>query len=90
MGSSLLYVFAASTYRMFEYPFIVGGIGIITGYLQAKFQNAERIQDQAYLKFFRKYELESLLFGKRRTLRKYNEAIIGEHGMDNAILDFYK
>ena len=75
MGSSLLYVLAVSVYRAKEYPFIVGGMGILAGYIGAIVSRAPRYDDQEYLKFFRKYEMESLLKGKRRTLRKYNEMI---------------
>ncbi len=75
MGSSLLYVLAVSVYRAKEYPFVVGGMGILAGYVGALVSRAPRYDDQEYLKFFRKYEMESLLKGKRRTLRKYNEMI---------------
>ncbi len=88
MGSSFLYVTAASLYRMFEHPFIVGGFGILLGYLQAKFQNVERIQDINYLKFFRKYEFESLIHGKRKILRKYNSKIVEKYNQDVSILDY--
>lgn len=77
MGSSLLYVLAVSVYRAKEYPFVLGGIGILVGYVGAMVSRAPRYDDQEYLKFFRKYEMESLLKGKRRTLRKYNEMIRG-------------
>jgi hypothetical protein len=88
MGSTLLYVTAASLYRAFEFPFIVGGVGILFGYLQAWAQKADRIQDEAYLKFFQRYELESLLRGKRRTLRKYNTRIVEKYQLDASILDY--
>ncbi len=75
MGSSLAYVFAVSVFRAKEYPYIVGGIGIFFGYLGAMLTRAPRYNDHDYLRFFRKYEFECLLRGKRRTLEKYNRLI---------------
>lgn len=88
MGSSLLYVTAASFYRMFEYPFIVGGLGIILGYLQAILGKADRIQDKVYLKYLQRYEFESLIFGKKKTLRKYNSRIVDKFNLDKSILEY--
>jgi hypothetical protein len=75
MGSSPLFVLAASFYRMFEYPYIIGGLGILVGYFSAMKENFERYNDPSYLKFFRKYEFLSLCYGKRNTLQKYNSKI---------------
>ncbi|MGV6814798.1 MAG: glycosyltransferase, partial [Phycisphaerales bacterium] len=67
MGSSLAYVIAVSIYRSKEYPIVVGGLGILMGYLGAVLARAPRYDDQDYLRFFRRYEFESLIHGKRRT-----------------------
>jgi len=75
MGSSLAYVIAVSVYRSKEYPIVFGGLGILAGYLGALISRAPRYDEQQYLQFFRKYEFESLVRGKGRTLRKYNEHI---------------
>lgn len=75
MGSSLPYVLAVSVYRSLEYPFFIGGLGIFTGYLQAQLTRKPRYADSVYLRFFRKYELECLLRGKRKTLDRYNVRI---------------
>jgi len=75
MGSSLLYVTAVSVYRSFEYPFLIGGLGIFTGYVAALLKQFPQYDNKEYLRFFRRYELESLLRGKRRTLDRYNQRI---------------
>ncbi len=75
MGSSFIYVLAASIFRMFEYPIFVGGIGILCGYISAMLEQGDRYGDTAYLRFFRRYELSSLLIGKKRTLRNHNKKI---------------
>lgn len=79
MGSRFYFVFAMAIYRMFERPFLVGGIGIIVGYLQALFQAQERYDNPEYLRFFRKYELESLLFGRDRTTAKFDREVRETH-----------
>ncbi len=76
MGSRWYYMVAVSLYRVFERPYFINGIGILVGYLQAAFRGDQRFDDQSYLSFFRKYELESLLFGKRNTMKKYHDQLM--------------
>lgn len=75
MGSSFAYACAVSIYRSIEYPYIVGGFGILCGYLGGVFTRAPRYDDQEYLRFFRKYEFSCLIRGKGTTLRTYSEQI---------------
>lgn len=75
MGSSLPYVLAASLYRMFERPFIISGVGILFGYLQARLRGEQRYDDPAYLRHLRRYEWRSLLRGKRRTMQMSHDEI---------------
>jgi biofilm PGA synthesis N-glycosyltransferase PgaC len=75
MGSTLTYVAAVSVYRMFERPYIIGGIGILIGYVQAMIGGEEQFDDREYLRFFRRFERCALLRGKTRAIRKYNEEV---------------
>ena len=75
MGSAPYYVAAVALYRMFERPFVLSGIGIFWGYLKAWLKRVKRFDNPDYLRFFRRYELESLLFGKRRTMNKYHDRV---------------
>lgn len=75
MGSSWYYMLAASAYRMFERPWVIGGIGIALGFVRAALTGQEQYGDDDYRRFLRRYELESLLHGRRRTLHKYNDEI---------------
>ncbi len=75
MGSSLAYVMAASAYRMFERPYLVSGIGILLGYVLARWRGASRYDEPAYFKHLRHYEWQSLLKGKRRTMQQYHDRI---------------
>ena len=75
MGSALYYVAAVALYRMFERPLVVGGWGIFWGYLRAMFSGAPRFEDGEFRNFLRRYELRSLVLGKRRTADHYNAGI---------------
>lgn len=75
MGSAWYYVLAASMYRMAERPYVLSGVGILYGYLKAMLARHPRINDPKYLQFLRRYERQSLLLGKRRTMNRYHERI---------------
>ncbi len=75
MGSSLYYVAAVAFYRMFEKPYVVGGWGILFGYLKAMLGGAPRFENDEFRRFLRRFELHSLLFGKRRTADRYHQKI---------------
>ena len=75
MGSALYYVVAVALYRMFEKPYIVGGWGILWGYLKAMLSGAPRFENKEFRRFLRRFELQSLLFGKRRTVDRYHQRI---------------
>jgi hypothetical protein len=46
--------------------------------LKAVLSRAPRFENRDFRKFLRRYELQSLLFGKRRTTDRYDREI--EHG----------
>jgi len=75
MGSSLHYLLATSLYRMFTKPYLVGGVGILSGYLSAWLQREERYGGPEFHRFLRKFENQCLLFGKNKTCREYNKRI---------------
>ena len=77
MGSAWYYVLAVSAYRVFERPYVISGLGIVCGYLQAALSAKPRFGDRQYRRFLRRYELVSLLFGKRRTTNAYHQRIRG-------------
>lgn len=75
MGSAIYYVAAVALYRMLERPYVIGGWGILWGYLKAMFGGAPRFENKEFRQFLRRFELESLLFGKRRTVDRYHQKI---------------
>ena len=78
MGSAWYYVLAVSVYRLFERPLFLSGIGIAWGYTKAMLEGHSRYENPAYRKFFRRYELQSLLSGKRRTMDRHRDRIYAE------------
>ncbi|MAT84338.1 MAG: glycosyl transferase family 2 [Gammaproteobacteria bacterium] len=84
MGSRFYYVLAQAFYRMFERPYIISGIGIVVGYLQAVRARETRYENPDYLKFFRRYELESLFLGRGRTTAKFDREVRERHARGEA------
>lgn len=70
MGSAPYYVAAVALYRMFEKPYVVGGCGILWGYLRAMLAGAPRFEHREFRRHLRRFELSSLVLGKRRALRR--------------------
>jgi hemin uptake protein HemP len=60
---------------MFEFPYLIGAAGILYGYLSAMLKSENRHDDSDYLKFFRRYEFQSLLNGKNKNLIQHNSQI---------------
>jgi hypothetical protein len=75
MGSALYYVAAVAFYRMFEKPYVVGGCGILWGYLKAMLTRAPRFDNAGFRRYLRQFELQSLFLGKRRTVDRYHRRI---------------
>lgn len=79
MGSSPLFMLGVAGYRAIERPFIIGSLGLLTGYVQAWISGHQRMTDREYLRHLHRYELRSLFLGKRRTMRAYHQRIEEAH-----------
>lgn len=75
MGSEPAYAAAVALYRALERPFVVGGAGILWGYVKATLAREPRMEDPAYLSQLRRFERSSLLLGKRRTIEHENARV---------------
>lgn len=60
MGTHWLYVCAIAFYRMFERPFLIGGVCIFIGYVRGFFRRAPRYDDLAFRKFLHRWQLAKL------------------------------
>lgn len=64
MGTHPLYIFAIGLYRMWEKPFIIGGIFIVVGYFQAMIQKTQRYEDLEFRKSLHAWQMARLKLGK--------------------------
>ena len=72
MGSAWYYVLAVALYRMAEPPYVIGGLSILVGYLTAALGGRKRLENWEFRRHLRRYELRSLLLGRRRTADAYH------------------
>lgn len=64
MGTHILYIFAIGLYRMFEKPYIIGGILIVVGYFQAMFEKMPRYEDEQFRESLHAWQMARLKLGK--------------------------
>lgn len=73
MGTGPLFMAASAAYRMAHRPFVVGGLTMLWGWLDAALRGAKRLEDPALVSFIRRFQVRSLLVGKRRATRELDE-----------------
>ena len=70
MGTGLPYLAASATFRMTRPPFLVGGLGILVGYLESMLARRPRYEDPEFRRFLRRYQRACLCLGKRRATER--------------------
>ena len=70
MGSAWYYVAAVAVYRMVEKPYVLGGAGIMWGYLKSALARSPRFENAEFRRFLRRYERNALFLGRRRALAR--------------------
>jgi glycosyltransferase involved in cell wall biosynthesis len=76
MGTHPLYLLAVTAYRMFERPWVAGGLCILAGYLQAWLQRAPRYDDRPFRAHLHSWQGRKL-YGH---IRSACTRLIGLHG----------
>ena len=66
MGTGIVYMLMTCMYRAIEYPILIGGAAMFYGYVKAMFKRNLRNPDHALVGEIRKFQISSLLRGKRR------------------------
>lgn len=74
-GSALYYILAVSAYRLFERPFVIGGVGILWGYLRSWMARAPRFDYPDFRRALRRFERLSLLRGKSKAIETFERKI---------------
>jgi glycosyltransferase involved in cell wall biosynthesis len=83
MGTGPLYMLVSAAYRAAHRPFVIGGLGMLAGYLSSMFAARPRYADAAFRRHLRRYQLACLLLGKRRaTERLHRQIRSSSHGAD--------
>jgi hypothetical protein len=73
MGTGFAYVTASALFRMAHRPFVVGGVGIWTGWLSGLLRNEPRYGDREFRRFLRRYQRAGLMLGKKRATERLDE-----------------
>jgi glycosyltransferase involved in cell wall biosynthesis len=73
MGTSPAYMLASAVYRMSRPPVVLGGFGMLYGYLEAMVRRRSRFGDAAFRRFLRRYQWACLLRGKVTATTELNE-----------------
>ena len=69
MGTHPLYMLAITTYRLFERPWIIGGLMIGTGYFGAWLRRRPQYGDQDFRRFLHRWQLARLGIGSKPAQR---------------------
>ncbi|HEX7009528.1 MAG TPA: glycosyltransferase family A protein [Phycisphaeraceae bacterium] len=73
MGTSLAYMMASALFRMTRPPYVVGGLAMAWGYLQAMLTRRPRYHDRRFRRFLRRYQWSCLLRGKAAATQRLNQ-----------------
>jgi biofilm PGA synthesis N-glycosyltransferase PgaC len=73
MGTAPTYMLASAIYRMTRPPRIVGGLGMLWGYLKSAITRRPRYDDPAFVAFLRRFQWECLRYGKTAALERINQ-----------------
>jgi hypothetical protein len=72
LGTTPVYMLASAVFRMSRPPLVVGGLGMLRGYLGALWRGDQRYGDDAFRSFLRRYQWACLLQGKHRATATLN------------------
>lgn len=70
MGTGLAFMTASALYRTTRPPLVEGGLAMWLGYVSGMLQRKPRYLDSAFRAFLRRYQRESLCFGKRGAIAR--------------------
>ncbi|MEM1065303.1 MAG: glycosyltransferase family A protein [Pseudomonadota bacterium] len=77
MGSDPLYFLATAAYRMAHPPYVIGGVGMIAGYLGAWLGRESQHGDPDLRAFIRAYQRRALRVGKARAIAEIESSRAG-------------
>lgn len=75
MGTGLLFMAASAVYRLNEKPYVLGSLAMLWGWLKSALQGKARYEDAEFRKFLRRYQLRTLLVGKKRAIEEIHREV---------------
>lgn len=73
MGTAPSYMLASAAFRMAHYPYVIGGLAMMYGYLRSMLDGTARYDEPGFRQFLREYQTDCLLHGKPEATRRLNE-----------------
>jgi glycosyltransferase involved in cell wall biosynthesis len=74
MGTGPLYMFASAVFRAARRPLVVGGLGMMAGYIGAAWKRVPRYDDLEFRRFLRKYQWACLIKGKAAATKELDDS----------------
>ena len=68
MGTGFLYMASSAISRLNEWPYVLGSLAMLWGWLKSALRDESRYEDPEFRKFLRTYQWRALLFGKTRAI----------------------
>jgi glycosyltransferase involved in cell wall biosynthesis len=69
MGTSFVYMVVSAAFRMTRPPYVLGGLGMLWGYVRSAIRREPRYADPELRQFVRRYQWQVLRKGKDRAVR---------------------
>lgn len=70
MGTGLVFMLASAVFRMNQKPYVIGSLAMLWGWLRSALTGKPRYEDPEFRHFLRRYQRDSLLYGKQRALAR--------------------
>lgn len=70
MGTSLLFMTASAIYRLNEKPYVLGSLAVLWGWIRSALQGKPRYNDLEFRRFLRRYQMRSLIVGKKKAIEE--------------------
>jgi len=75
MGTGFLYMLASAMSRLNEKPYVLGSLAMLWGWLKSALLRKQRYDDPEFRKFLNRFQMRSLLVGKRRAIEEIHNSM---------------
>jgi glycosyltransferase involved in cell wall biosynthesis len=82
MGTSPSFLLASAARRLLFPPVVLGSVSMVAGYVWAALRRRPRLDDPDFIRDLRRYQRESLLFGKGEAVRRWERRVRARPGAE--------